>query len=225
MKLGVLFSGGKDSTYAAYLASKEHELVCLISMKSDNPDSYMFHTPNIDLVLYQAEAMDLPLVIGNTKGEKEVELEDLEETIKKAKEEYNLDGIITGALYSDYQRERIEKIAEKLNLKVISPLWHKNQEKYMRELIENKFEIIFSSVAADGLDKSWLGRIITNEDIDKLVELNKKNGLNIALEGGEAESFVLNCPLFKKRLKILKSRVVEENKSVAKLIIDEVKLN
>ena len=95
----------------------------------------------------------------------------------------------------------------------------------MRELIENKFEIIFSSVAADGLDKSWLGRIITNEDIDKLVELNKKNGLNIALEGGEGESFVLNCPLFKKRLKILKSRVVEENKSVAKLIIDEVKLN
>ena len=225
MKLGVLFSGGKDSTYAAYLARKEgYELGCLISVKSKNPDSYMFHTPNIDLVKYQAEAMNLPLIVKESEGEKEVELEDLEDVIKIAKDKYKIEGLISGALYSSYQKDRIEKIADKLSLKCISPLWHKNQEKYMKELIGNKFEIIFSSIAADGLDKSWLGKTITLEDIDKLIKISKKVGLNVAGEAGEFESLVLNCPLFDKRLEILGSEIIEEKKNVAKLIVKGVRL-
>jgi diphthine-ammonia ligase len=74
MKLGVLFSGGKDSCYALFKAGKEHEIVCLITMASDNPDSYMFHTPNIEMTKLQSEALDIPLISGRTKGEKEEEL-------------------------------------------------------------------------------------------------------------------------------------------------------
>src|SRR3989344_5058776 len=57
MKVAVLFSGGKDSTYALYRAIQQgRDVVVLICMKSKNMSSYMFHTPNIDLVKLQARA-------------------------------------------------------------------------------------------------------------------------------------------------------------------------
>ena len=98
MKLAALFSGGKDSTYAMYKVMKEHDVVCLITIKSENPDSYMFHTPNIDLAELQAEALDIPLLTFKTKGEKELELQDLENAIKEAKK-YNNQLLITGSIY------------------------------------------------------------------------------------------------------------------------------
>ena len=225
MKLGVLFSSGKDSTYSMLLMKrKKHSVECLITIKSENLDSYMYHTPNIDIVKIQAKSMELPLILKETQGIKEEELEDLKLALKEAIKKYKIRGIVTGALFSSYQKERIEKIASKLNLKVFSPLWHKDQEKYMRELIRNKFDFILTSIAAEGLDKSWLNKKITDKEVDKLVELNKKVDLNIAFEGGEAESFVRDCPLFKKKLKILDYEIIEDNKHVAKLIINKVRL-
>ncbi len=220
MKLGAMISSGKDGWLAAYLMDKEgHDIACIITIESANKSSYMFHTPNTALVSLQAEAIGKPLVTQKTPGEKEIELEDLKEALRKAKELHNLDGIITGALYSNYQRERIEKIAEGLGLKVFSPLWHMGQEDELRLLFKENFKIIFSSVAADGLDKSWLGRIITEEDIDKLVKLNETIGMNVAGEGGEFESLVLDCPLFSKQLDVIDSEIVEEDKHTAQLII------
>ena len=184
----------------------------------------MFHTPAIELTELQAEAMDLPIIFGETVGEKEKELEDLEKAIKKAKEKFVLEGLITGALFSEYQSSRIETIAKKLGLKVISPLWQKNQEEEMQELLDNKFKFIFTAIAAEGLDKSWLNRIITQDDLKKLKELNKQIGLNQSGEGGEMESLVLDCPLFKKKLKILQAEIKEESKNTARLIIKQVEL-
>jgi asparagine synthase (glutamine-hydrolysing) len=219
-KLGVLFSSGKDSCYSAYLMKKQgYDLSCLITIKSKNPDSYMYHTPNIHMTELQSKTMDIPLITQTTKGKKEDELKDLEKVLKKAKKEYKITGIITGALFSDYQKERIEKIAEKLSLKIFSPLWHMDQEKEMRELMKNKFEIIFTAIAAEGFDKSLLIKKITNKEIDKLVKINKRVGINVAGEGGEFESLTLDCPLFKKKIKIIDSEIKQENENTAKLII------
>ena len=121
----------------------------------------MFHTPNIDMATYQAEAMEIPIVLQETEGEKEKELSDLKKALQKAKEKYQIEGIVSGALYSNYQRGRIEKIAEELGLKVFCPLWHKDQELEMREILKNNFSFIFTQIAAEGLDKSWLNKIIT----------------------------------------------------------------
>jgi diphthine-ammonia ligase len=203
MKLAVLFSGGKDSCYAAYLAEKEgHELTCLISVFSKNKESYMFHTPSIEQVKKQAKAIALPIIIERTKGEKEKELKDLENVIKKAKSKYKIEGIVTGALHSDYQASRIQKICDKLNLECFNPLWHKNEIEYLNELIKNKFKVIITAVAAYPLDKTWLGREVNNKFIEDVEQLKEKYKIHPAGEGGEFETFVLNCPLFKKELKI-----------------------
>ncbi|MEK6905426.1 MAG: diphthine--ammonia ligase, partial [Nanoarchaeota archaeon] len=225
VKLGILFSSGKDSTAAAHIMKQQnYDLTCLIHIKSENPDSYMFQTAGTELVEMQAEAMQLPILIQKTKGEKEAELKDLETAFKKAKEQYQIEGIVSGALFSTYQRDRIEKICDKIGLKIFSPLWHKPQDKHMQDLLEKGFEIVLTAVAAEGLDKDWLGRRITSMDVERLQKLHQKNGLNVAGEGGETESLVLDCPLFTKRIVIEETQIIEENKNCAHLIIKKAKL-
>ncbi len=225
LRLGVLFSGGKDSTYSAHIMQRQnYELACLITMKSANTESFMFQSAGVELVELQAQAMELPLVVGETKGKKEKELIDLEKTIKIAKEKYKLGGIVSGALFSTYQRDRIEKICDKLGLKIFSPLWHKSQEEEMKELLAQGFVFILSAVAAEGLDKSWLNKVITEKDLVRLKELQRKIGINISGEGGETESIVLDCPLFKKRIIIEEAEIVEEGKNSAYMIVKKARL-
>jgi diphthine-ammonia ligase len=225
LKLGALVSGGKDSLYAMQVMQKQnYEISCFITIKSQNPDSYMFHTPGIDIVDYQAKALSIPMIVAKTRGIKEKELNDLKVALKSAQKKHQIDGLITGALYSTYQRDRIEKICDELGLKSFSPLWHIDQEEEMRAILKNKFKFILTSVAADGLNKSWLNKIITSNDIDNLNKLNKKIGLNIAGEGGEFESLVLDMPEFNQEIKIVKSKIVMENECTGRLLIEKVKL-
>ena len=203
MKLGVLFSGGKDSVYAAYLARQAgDELACAIVIKSENPDSYMFHTPSIEKAEKQVEVAGIPLLVHGTKGDKEAELEDLKDAIGIAKEKYGIEGVVTGALHSDYQASRIGKICEELGLESVNPLWHKDEIEYLNELIENDFEVVVMAVAAYPLDGSWLGRKIDKKFVEEAVGLKEKYKIHPAGEGGEFETFVLNCPLFSRRLKV-----------------------
>lgn len=237
IKLGCLFSSGKDSTFALWLMlNAGYPVACLINLRSLNPDSYMFHTPAVNLAVLQAEAMGLPLVLRETAGEREAELEDLRAALRAAKASYGIEGVITGALWSRYQKDRIERIAAEERLKVFSPLWHCNQETELR-LVVSTFEIIFTGIGAYGLDRSWLGRPIGKADVDRLVALSTKlarrlgehtttvvPGLNIAGEGGEFESLVLDGPLFKKRLVILESEVLEKEETTARLLVKEARL-
>ena len=210
MKAAILFSGGKDSCYAAYLAKQAgYELACLIAIISENPDSYMFHTPSIAATKSQAEVMEVPLLTYQTKGEKEIELEDLEAAIEKAKQEYGIDTIVTGALRSEYQASRIQKICDKLNLKCFNPLWKKSEIDYLNELVENKFKIIITGIAAFPLDDSWIGREINKEFIEDVQKFN----IHPAGEGGEFETFVLDCPLFKNPLEITEKKISGEKNS------------
>ena len=205
MRLAALTSGGKDSLYAVYLARKEgHDIRYLLSMMPESHESYMFHHPNIELTEIQAELMGIPLLVEKTSGEKEKELKDLERLISKVKDE--VDGILTGTIASSYQRERIDGICEKFSLECISPLWHINPEKYWHELMRSGFRIMITSVSAEGLDKGWLGRIIDERAIDELKELNRRFKIHLSFEGGEAETLVLDCPMFGKGIKIVEAK-------------------
>jgi diphthine-ammonia ligase len=202
MRIGVLFSGGKDSCYAAYLAKKQgHELVCLITILSENQDSYMFHYISEQEIIKQANAMNLKVIFQRTKGIKEKELKDLEKAIALAKKQFNIEGIITGALASNYQESRIQIICSKLGLICINPLWGKDQLKLLEELVKEKFKVKIIKVAAEGLSNSWIGRIIDKKVISELKKLHEKYKINPAGEGGELETYVIDCPLFKDEIK------------------------
>jgi len=225
MKVAILLSSGKDSMLALHKAKEQgHEIVCLISMISENPASWMFHTPNIKLAEDQAKCLNLPIILKHTKGEKEIELEDLKEAIQEAKQKYNIEGIVSGALHSKYQWTRIDKICGDLELLSISPLWNYDQKELLIELINKNFKVIIVAVACDGLNKDWLGKEINTQTIQELDKLNKEIGINIAGEGGEYETLVLDCPLFTKSIEILKSEKKMENENTGYLDIQEIKL-
>lgn len=204
MDVAVLFSGGKDSTMAVYAALEAKEDVkYLLSIKSKNDESYMFHVPNIHITDLLSQALEIPLMSVETEGIKEEELNDLKAAFIDLKSS-GIEAIYTGALYSTYQKSRIERLGSEVGLKVISPFWHVDELEYMRKIVSLGFKILISSVAAWGLDESWLGRVIDDECIDELVELNEKYGVDIAFEGGEAETLAVDGPIFKRKIRILK---------------------
>ncbi len=194
MAYAALYSGGKDSTLALWMAQERGiEVDRLITILPDRNDSYMFHKPNLGLVTMLAEAMDIPLVQKISSGIKEEELADLEDALNSV----DVEGVITGAVASKYQRDRIEDIAADKDLKVISPLWGMEPVDIMEMLLEEGFECIIVGVAALGLDEGWLGRKVDRQCLGELTELNRRYGINLAGEGGEYESLVLNAPNFK----------------------------
>ncbi|MGA2680361.1 MAG: diphthine--ammonia ligase [Candidatus Bathyarchaeia archaeon] len=203
MRLGVLFSGGKDSTLALHYAEEREEVVCLITLLSENKESYMFHTPNIDITALQAEALDLPRVAKTTLGEKEKELMDLEGAIVTAVKEFKIQGVVTGAVESVYQAERVQRICNKLDLWCFNPLWKHDQKALLEELLERCFKVIISGVFAYPLDEKWLGKQIDTTVVANLLELQQKYCISPSGEGGEIETTVLDAPRFKKKIEIL----------------------
>ncbi|MDV3244809.1 MAG: diphthine--ammonia ligase [Nitrososphaerales archaeon] len=204
-KVGVLYSGGKDSTYAAYLASRRDHLACLVTLFPRSESSYMFHFPNLSWTKLQAEAMGVPQVVGDTEGVKEEELADLQAALATAKQRFGLEGLYTGALASVYQKTRVEGACSKVGLECFSPLWHVDPEAHLRTLLRDGFVVEVVSVSALGLGEGWLGRTLDETAVDELVALGAKYRFHIGLEGGEGETFVLDCPLFSKRIEVLSS--------------------
>ena len=194
MRLAVLFSGGKDSCYAARLAEEAgHDVDYLVSMRSENPDSYMFHTVNIGLTELQAYAWGKEHVEAKTRGVKEKELDDLERSLGGL----DVEGVVTGAIASSYQRERVDRICGELGLEHLSPLWGRERVGLLNEMLRRGMVIVISAVAAQGLDQKWLGAKLDRQAVNRLVQLMDRYGVDPCGEGGEYESLVLDAPWFR----------------------------
>jgi predicted ATP pyrophosphatase (TIGR00289 family) len=115
---------------------------------------------------------------------------------------------VHGGISSEFQKKRFENICKENDLNILTPLWKTNPEEYMNDLIDSGFKFILTSVSSDGLDETWLGKIITISDLSKLSELSDKYGFNLNFEGGEAETFVVDCPLYSHPIQITKSKKI-----------------
>ncbi len=208
MKLASLFSGGKDSTYAIHLAQKQgHKIACLLSIFTKSDESHLLHHPNLQWTKLQSKTMNIPqLTINSDSDDTDDELILLEKILQKAIVQYQIEGLVHGGIKSNFQKEKFETLCTKFNLILISPLWNSEPETYMNELIDSNYNFIITSVSSGGLDDSWLGKSISKSDIIFLNQLSEKFGFNLNFEGGEAETFVINCPLFSNPIIIKESR-------------------
>jgi ABC transporter with metal-binding/Fe-S-binding domain ATP-binding protein len=210
MKLAALFSGGKDSTYAARLAEKGgHEVSIFACMRPARGDSYMFHGVNIHLAPLLAEAQGKPLASAPSSGEKEREVEELKSLV----ELLDVEGVVSGAIASKYQRDRVNQICADLGIAHLAPLWGRDPQELLEAEIRSGMEIIMVHVAANGLDGGWLGRRIDMRAAAELAKLGERYGLNVCGEGGEYESLVVDAPWFGKRLEIKRAEAVWEGTS------------
>ena len=200
MKVAVLFSGGKDSTYATWIAQHQGwDVGALVSFLPRGVESMMFHFPNLRWTTIQAEAIGLPhwtIEVG------EDELLSLRAGLSKTKEELGIEGVVTGAVASDYQKSRIDRICDTLGLKSFTPLWHKDPKILVNDLKAAGFKIILSGVGAAGLDESWLGQELTDDRWTMLERLSIRHGIHLTGEGGEYETFVIDAPNFERRVSV-----------------------
>ena len=206
MKLAALFSGGKDSAYAIYLAKKQgHNVKCLVSILPKSEESHLLHHPNLKWTKLQSELMEIPQITLESDSDDTANELDLIKTILiKAKKDYDVEGLVHGGIKSKFQKNKFQSICDELNLKSISPLWDAEPKKYMDDLMSSNFDFIITSVSSDGLDDSWLGKTIGKKEIEKLEGLSEKFEFNLNFEGGEAETFVTRCPLFSGKIEIVK---------------------
>jgi len=192
MKVVVLFSGGKDSVYATHLCLSwgwEVEWLTLHPLE----DSMMFHHPNTEWCEMQAKAAGIKWHEVKVRSH-ETELIEMEKAIKKI----GAQGIVSGAVASEFQKQRIEVIGEHLHLPTFTPLWHKSPD-ILREMLA-QMEVYLVSASAEGLDEKWLGKRLEPKDVDHLLAM--RPAIHPFLEGGEGETFVCDAPFFAKRIEI-----------------------
>ena len=208
MKLVALFSGGKDSTFAIHRARKMgHDVKCLLTIMTLSENSHLLHHPNILATKPQAQSMGIPQILLESKSDNtQDELDLLKWGLEQAKKDHYVEGVVHGGILSEFQRAKFETISKDLGLQVIAPIWKQDQRQYMQELLGSGFEFVISAVSCDGLDESWVGKKITASDLQVLMEKSEKFKFNLSFEGGEAETFVVNCPLFSNPIEITQSQ-------------------
>jgi ABC transporter with metal-binding/Fe-S-binding domain ATP-binding protein len=205
MRVAALASGGKDSTYAMYVAMQRGwEVASLVSIQPRDAASMLYHVPNVRLTRLQAEAMDVPIVEEAAETGEAAELDGLRRGLARA----DGDAVVVGAIASDYQHSRIDRVAEGLGLRVFAPLWRHDPHDLVRDYLSAGLRIVFSSVAAEGLDASWLGRPWDGAAVEDLLRLEAQRGVHPCGEGGEFETLVLDAPFFRKRIAIEGARTV-----------------
>ena len=190
VRLAALYSGGKDSALSVYTAEQMgHDVAYIVNIVAKNDDSMIFHVPNTNMVPLLAAAAEKELVTAETDGSEEDDMNALRGALRCL----DIDGVVTGAVWSDYQWERMNIVCDELDLVCMSPLWRKDQDAVMNELTDSGIDAIMVGVYADGLDDSWLGKNIADsyEDLKRLRSTKK---ISVIGEGGEYESLTLDSP-------------------------------
>jgi len=219
LRAAVLVTGGKDSALALHRVLEQGlEVECLVTMIPQRQDSWMFHCPNIHLTDLFAKAVGIPLVKAKTPGIKEAEVEDLKRLLAKL----DVDAVVSGAIASEYQKNRIDQICQELGLKPIAPLWHENPLRLLKEIIALRIETMIVGVYAHGFNQSWLGRRIDEAAVSDLIKLNERFQVSLIGEGGEYETLVLDAPFFKKRIQLVETDKVWEGTSGCLLVKNAV---
>lgn len=198
MRLGALFSGGKDSTLAIHEAvGAGHRVCCLMTVHPDSAESPLLHHPGTHVARLQARSLGLPWY-GRAAPSVDMDAESrtLDMLVEEATRDHRIEGLVHGGLRSGFQRRVFADLCDRHSLEAVAPLWGRG-DGYLHDVIGAGIRFVVVGVSAGGLDGSWLGRTITHQDADRLESLAASHGLAADFEGGEAETLVVDCPLFK----------------------------
>ena len=203
MRVLVLSSGGKDSSLALWWAICQGWEVCAtVTVRVQRDDSWMFQVHATEIATLQAQASGTSHNIIEVDGSQEEEVAELQLGLAPLIGDMSVDGLVSGALRSEYQRRRIDMLCERLGIRSFSPLWHQDAEAHMQGLIDCGMEMKMVSVSCEGLGQDWLGRSIDAESFDQLKRLPRKFRFNLDGEGGEYETVVIAGPHMQGRIEM-----------------------
>ena len=196
-KVVTLSSGGKDSTLALHLAWRGgYRSEALLTMLPADPESMLYHTQNVRHVESIAECLGVQWF--GVPAKKEDELGALRDALR----DLGAEVFVTGGIASRYQKDRFDRVAAELKIAHYSPLWGWAPGRVLEGVLDMGLDAVFVVVAAYGLDELWLGEHLTRGRIEELVRAAEKYRFNATGEGGDFETFVLDAPLYRRRLRI-----------------------
>ncbi len=199
----VSWSGGKDAALSYHRVKEKFQVTHLLNMVAEDGKVSRSHGIRTGILRMQSEAMGLHIVQPKSSWET------YEEEFKKALAGLKDKGVVAG-IFGDIDleehREWVERVSRESGMEAVLPLWgEKKREDLIEELIGAGFETIVVATKKDLLGSEWLGRGI---DRDFIRDISEINGVDISGEGGEYHTLVVSGPIFKKRIKILKSEKV-----------------
>ena len=203
MKLAALISGGKDGLYAAYLARRAgHQIACTVTVAPHSDQSHMLHEPGTHVAALQSESMGVAHLRAGAGRGTEAESAKMSQLLREAASAHGARAAVHGGIASRFQIDEFARAAREAGMGALSPLQGADQKEHMRNLLRDGFRFAIVSVGADGLGPEWLGRTVTAGDVGVLAGLAERHSFNPAFEGGEAETVVLDCPLFSRAVEL-----------------------
>lgn len=222
MKVAILYSGGKDSTYAIeYALKNKFDIAYLLSIKPTRKDCYLFHFSTVEQTKDLSKILDIPHIYTKcnvANPEKEASM------VKKIIMKNQVDAVLLGGTgLQETQINTLKNVLSKINVKVFATHQGKNHELVLKEMINKGYEIVITQIASDGL-KKWLGRKLTKENFEDFRLDSIKYGFHIGGEGGYFDTLVVNGPIFKKKLQIISVDLVYEDEYSGHIVVRESKL-
>lgn len=193
-----LYTGGKDSHFALMEAFKAGVLVdLLIIVVPATSDSWMFHSVNVEFSSLHADLIGVDKVLIRSSGIKELEVLEVLSSLKKLDLRPKYEYLVSGAVASRYQKDRVDLIAKELGLSHLAPLWGRDQKSLLLEEVKH-MSFMVTAVQAYGVSMKWLGTVINESNVEEFLKDLEKHGVSPVGEGGEFETYVISSRLFKK---------------------------
>jgi len=194
MNFVMSYSCGKDSTLALHkMIEQGHKPVALLVMVNEKVDRSFFHGADYAMLEAYSKCLELPLLITPSKGE-QYHLA-MEESLRKAKA-MGAEAACFGDIDIEGNRMWAEERCANAELEAVFPLWQRNREENVYELVELGYQCLIKSINSTLLPKSILGKCIDNSSI----EVMRECGIDICGENGEYHTLVVNGPVFKRPL-------------------------
>lgn len=198
------FSGGKDSVLALWYAIKlGYNVRYLVNFASQKFKRSSFHGIPTKLISLQAKCIGIPLLqyyVSSVKNSYEKNF------IKMLKQlnSLNIKYLICGDIYLSDHPNWIRMRCKRFDLTLVEPLWKKNTLDLLKEFISLGFKAKIVSVNAEVLPKKFVGKELDFEFIEEISQYK----VCICGENGEYHTFVYDGPIFKKKIKIIDTKIV-----------------
>lgn len=202
MDVAILYSGGKDSTYAIQHAKeKGWNIRYLISVKPTRKDCFLFHFATVEQTKDFAKQLGIPhFYVSCSVADPVKEAGIVRNVVESNQKKIKVDAVVLGGTgLQETQLKSIQNALRPLNIDVFASHAGEDHDLVMEQMLENGYEIMITQIASDGL-KEWLGKRITRDNFSQLKKDSVKYGFHIGFEGGYADTLVTNCPLFTKRM-------------------------
>ncbi len=200
------WSGGKDCCLACYRAvARGLKVRYLANMVAEDGKRSYSHGLAPRVLEAQAQAIGIPLIQQRARRNNyEAEFKKMLLSLK----EEGVSGGVFGDIDLDEHRQWIERVCGDVAVTPHLPLWGEQQEKLLKEFISLGFTAIVVAAKAELFGREWLGRKVDRDFLDHLEVLKETKEVTPCGEAGEYHTLVVDGPLFRKRLEILRSRRV-----------------